>query len=57
MKKFILGMIVFVAFIFVVGSVGAFDSNTISFAQLLIQCAIGIGTIWVCMGSMNKEVK
>jgi hypothetical protein len=55
MKKIILAMVVFAAFIFVVGSVGAFDNSQISFFQCAIQCAIGIGITWIAMRKINNE--
>lgn len=55
MKKFILTMVAFAAFIFVVGSAGAFDNNDITLLQFLVQCAIGIGVEWVALSSLAKK--
>jgi hypothetical protein len=55
MKKIILAMVVFAAFIFVVGSVGAFDNSQISFFQCAIQCAIGIGITWIAFAGITKK--
>ena len=54
MKKLILAAIATIAFIFAVGSIGAYDNNTIGFGQLILQCAIAIAVEWLTLKSLNK---
>ena len=54
MKKLILAVLVVLAFIFAVGSVGAFDNNTIGFGQLIIQVGISVLVEWFSLRALVK---
>lgn len=54
MKNFILVGIAFIAFIFAVGSVGAYDNNTIGFGQFIIQVGIAILVEWFSLKKLDK---
>jgi hypothetical protein len=46
MKKVLIALI---AFIFILGSVGAYDNNTIGFGQFIIHISISVLIIWIAL--------
>lgn len=54
MKKLFFGCLCVAAFIFVIGSVGALDNNSITFLQCAIQVAIGVTVEWFALKNMDK---
>ena len=54
MKKFILAILAVIGFIFFVGSIGAYDNNTIGFGQCLIQVGIAIVVEFFTLKALNK---
>jgi hypothetical protein len=46
MKRFILITLSIIAFIFAIGTLGAYDKGNIGFIQLLIQSAICVAIEW-----------
>ena len=55
MKKLILVSLAILALIFAIGTVGAYDANTIGFGQFLIQEAIAIVVIWISLSKANEK--
>ena len=54
MKKLVLlTLTVFALFLFI-GSIGAYDNNSIGFGQLLIQSAIAVAIEWFSLKSLTK---
>lgn len=53
MKRIILAILTVIAFFFLIGSVGAFEQNTIGFGQLLIQVGISILVEFVALKNIN----
>lgn len=54
MKNIALVSLTVIALIFAIGSIGAYDNNTIGFAQLIIQVGIAIAVEWICLKKLNK---
>ena len=54
MKNIILVSLTLIALIVVLGSAGAYDSNTIGFGQCLIQSGIAILVAWLSLRELNK---
>ena len=54
MKPFILSTLAFLSIIFVVGSVGAYQNNTIGFGQLILQVGIAALIEWLSLKSLSK---
>lgn len=54
MKKLALVILAVIGFIFFVGSLGAYDNNTIGFGQCLIQVGITIAVEYFTLKSLNK---
>ena len=54
MKKLILASLAALALIFAVGSIGAYDNNTIGFGQLLIQVGISVLVEWFALKSITQ---
>ena len=57
MKKLISAFVAFIAFIFVLGSVGAYDNGSINFLQFFFQASIGVLVVWIAFQIMNKKEK
>ena len=49
MKKIILVLIAFIALVFVLGSVGAYDNGSIGFGQLILQVGISALVAWIAL--------
>ena len=54
MKKLILLATAIVAFFFLVGSMGAYDNNTIGFGQMLIQAVIAVAIEYFSLKALNE---
>lgn len=54
MKKLILVALTVIALILAIGTVGAYDNNTIGFGQLLIQVGIAVAIEWISLKALNK---
>lgn len=55
MKNLISALIVAIAFIFVLGSVGAFDNGSIGFGQFFLQASIGLLVTWLTLHITTKK--
>lgn len=53
-KTLILSTLALIALIFAIGSVGAFDNNTIGFGQLIIQVGIAVLVEWFSLKALNN---
>lgn len=54
MKRFILVTLTILAVIFAIGSIGAYDKDTIGFGQLIIQVGIAVLIEWFCLKNLDK---
>ena len=54
MKKLILGTLATLSFFLLIGSVGAYDNNTIGFWQMLIQAGIAVAIECLSLKALNK---
>ena len=53
MKKIIL-IITIIALVVIIGSLGAYEANNISFGRCILQSAIAIAIEWFCLEKLNK---
>jgi hypothetical protein len=53
MKKLILATLAFIAFVFVLGSVGAYDNGSIGFLRLILQVGIGVLVEWFTLSHLD----
>ena len=54
MKRIILAIVTVLAFIFAIGSIGAYDHNNIGFWQLIIQVGIAVGVEWFVLSRLDE---
>lgn len=56
MKKHIISLIaIALALVFTLGSVGAYNNNTISFGQFIIQVGISLLVMWIAFNILTKK--
>lgn len=54
MKQLILVALTVIALIVAIGSVGAYDNNTIGFGQLIIQVGIAVAIEFLALRALDK---
>ena len=54
MKRIILAIVTVLAFVFAIGSVGAYDHSNIGFWQLIIQVGIAVGVEWFALSWLDE---
>lgn len=54
MKRIILAFVSVLAFIFAIGSIGAYDHGNIGFWQLIIQVVIAVGVEWFALSRLDE---